>query len=133
MKDILNGRIKGREWYRPFAPVVRKEDVSLYFDISIPVPFMSVIGYVNPGWIEKLPAITHADNSARVQTVSKEQNAFLWELLSEFQKITSVGVLLNTSFNGKGKPMINTISDGLTLLDNTGLDALYAEGWLFET
>lgn len=132
MKDTLNNDVKGREWYRPFAPFVKQSEQHRYFDLSVPAPYMSYIGYVLPEWVGRLPAITHADGTARVQTVTKDQNAFLWDLLDEFEKLTGVGVLLNTSFNGKGEPIISRVSEALAVLDSTRLDAVYADGWLFK-
>ena len=132
MKAILNNRIKGREWYRPFAPVARVEEQTTYFDVTVPVPYMSVIGHVRAEWAAKIPAVTHVDGTARLQTVSEDSNKFLWELIGCFKELTGIGVLLNTSFNGKAKPMITTMSDALKILDETELDAVYSEGWLFE-
>lgn len=131
MKNVLNERVKGREWFRPFAPVVRIEDLREYFDLEVPLPYMSAVGFTRERWRGQLGAITHVDGSARVQTVSCEQNRFLWELLAEMKRLTSVGVLLNTSFNGKGEPMITQLKDALRLLDTTGLEDVYCDGWLF--
>jgi predicted NodU family carbamoyl transferase len=132
MKRKLNEAVKGREWYRPYAPVVRQEDQAEYFEIDGPVPYMSIIGFTRPEWKSRLAAVTHVDGSARLQTVTRQQSPFLWELLGEMKRITGVGVLLNTSFNGRGEPMISEIRDALRLLDETGLDAVYCEGWLFQ-
>lgn len=132
MKAILNNRVKGREWYRPFAPVTRVEEQATYFDVMVPVPYMSVIGHVRNEWTAKIPAVTHVDGTARLQSVSEHSNKFLWELIGCFKALTGIGVLLNTSFNGKATPMITTVSGALKILDETELDAVYAEGWLFE-
>lgn len=132
MKDKLNNDVKGREWYRPFAPFVKSEDQQKYFDLDVPSPYMSYIGYVLPEWIDKLPAITHVDGTARVQSVDEAQNPFLHSLLTAFEKLTGVGVLLNTSFNGRGEPIVTRISEALAILDSTELDAVYSNGWLFE-
>lgn len=130
-RDLLNSKVKFREWYRPFAPIVREEDLTTYFDISTPTPFMSVIAYVKPEWRSKLPGITHVDGSARLQTITREQNEFVWLLLEQYKKMTGVGVLLNTSLNGKGEPIIGSLSDALKLLDSTALDAIFSGCWLF--
>lgn len=130
-RDVLNQEIKQREWYRPFAPVVRAEDQVIYFDIDMPVPYMSVAAKVRSEWIGRLPAVTHIDGTARIQTVTRESNAFLWQLLSEFRELTGTGVLLNTSFNVNGGPMIATLNQGLKILGNSALDAVYCHGWLF--
>jgi carbamoyltransferase len=122
MKDILNSKVKNREWYRPFAPVVRLEDVNKYFEWDSESQWMSFAPIVKEEYREKLPAITHIDNTARVQTVTFQQNPFLYELLSEMDKVTGIGVLLNTSFNVNGKPILTTVKDVFTILKNTQLD-----------
>ena len=132
MKRRLNETVKRREWFRPFAPVVREGEQGIYFDVDRPVPYMSILGYTRPEWRSSLAAITHVDGSARLQTVNREQNPLLWRLLGEMKRVTGIGVLLNTSFNSKGEPMINEISDALRTLDQSGIDAVYCEGWLFE-
>ena len=97
MKDTLNQKVKHREWYRPFAPIVRLEDVSEYFDWEGESRWMTFCPTVKKEWRKKLPSITHVDGTARVQTVTKEQNPWIYELLTKFKEKTGVGVLLNTS------------------------------------
>ena len=111
MKDTLNQKVKHREWYRPFAPIVRLEDVSEYFDWEGESRWMTFCPTVKKEWRKKLPSITHVDGTARVQTVTKEQNPWIYELLTKFKEKTGVGVLLNTSFNVNGKPILNTVRD----------------------
>jgi carbamoyltransferase len=82
---------------------------------------------VKPEWREKLAAVTHVDNTARVQTVTREQNEWLYDLLTEFKSITGVGVLLNTSFNVDGKPILSTIKDAFKILQETQMDGLVLE------
>jgi carbamoyltransferase len=127
MKDILNLKVKKREPFRPFAPVVRLEDVNKYFHWNKESRWMSFCPKVREEYKSKLPSITHVDGTARVQTVTKEQNKFLYDLLTEMEKITGMGVLLNTSFNIAGKPMVSTIKDAMWMLNNTGLDGLIIE------
>ncbi len=127
MKDILNQKVKNREWYRPFAPVVRLEDVDKYFEWNKEARFMSFCPNVKEEWKERLQAITHVDGTARVQTVTKEQNEWLYNLLTEFEKLTGVGVLLNTSFNVAGKPILNTVAEAFDVYKNTRLDGLVIE------
>ena len=131
MKDILNAKVKHREWYRPFAPVVRLEDVSKYFEWSKESRWMSFCPLVKEEWREKLAAITHIDNTARVQTVTREQNEFLYDLLTEFEKVTGIGILLNTSFNVDGKPILSTLADAFTILEKTEMDSLIIENLYF--
>ncbi len=120
MKDTLNSKVKHREFYRPFAPVVRLEDVNKYFEWDKESRWMSFCPKVK---VDNLPSITHVDNTARVQTVTKEQNAFLYELLGH------IPVLLNTSFNVQGKPLVSTYSQALQVLDNTQMDKILLEDY----
>jgi carbamoyltransferase len=129
MKDILNAKVKNREWYRPFAPVVRLEDVSKYFEFEGESRWMSFCPKVKIEWREKLAAITHVDGTARVQTVTKEQNEFLYNLLTEFEELNGVGVLLNTSFNVNGKPILSTYKDAFEIYNKTQLDCLLLEDY----
>lgn len=127
MKDILNDKVKHREWYRPFAPVVRLEDVSKYFNFEGDSRWMSFCPTVKEEWRQKLAAVTHVDNTARVQTVTKEQNEWLYDLLTDFEKESGIGVLLNTSFNVNGKPILSTYKDAFKIFENTQLDCLLLE------
>ena len=127
MQHILNEKVKHREWYRPFAPVVRLEDVSEYFEWEGESRWMTFCPKVKKEWRKKLPSITHVDNTARVQTVTKEQNEWLYNLLTEFKEKTGVGVLLNTSFNVNGKPILNTIRDAFQILSTSQMDGLVIE------
>lgn len=132
MKKILNERVKNREWYRPFAPVCRQEDVSKYFDFEGESRWMSFCPTVKKAWRKKLTAITHVDHTARVQTVTQQQNPWLYELLTIFEKATGIGVLLNTSFNINGKPILSRYSDALEVFDHTKMDRLLLEDFYFE-
>lgn len=127
MKDVLNAKVKDREWYRPFAPLVRLEDVHTYFEFpeGAQSRHMSFIAEVKDEWKEKLPAVTHEDGTGRLQTVTEQQNPFIYELLTKFSQISDHGVLLNTSFNVNGKPILTRLSEALQLLKRTKLDAVY--------
>ena len=129
MKDILNAKVKHREWYRPFAPVVRLEDVNKYFEWDKESRWMSFCPKVREEWREKLAAITHVDGTARVQTVTREQNEFIYDLLTEFENQSGIGVLLNTSFNVDGKPILSTVKDAFTILEKTEMDCLLIEDY----
>jgi len=124
MKDILNFKVKNREWYRPFAPVVRLEDVGKFFEWDGEARWMSFCPTVKEEWRDKLPSITHIDNTARVQTVTREQNEWLYDILTILDKETGVGVLLNTSFNVNGKPILSTVQDAFTIFEKTQMDSL---------
>ncbi len=127
MKDILNNKVKHREWFRPFAPVVKEDRANEFFEMGHGnSPFMSFAQKVRPEW-QKLKAITHIDGTARVQTVSKEQNDFLYALLDEFEKLSGYPVLLNTSLNIKGAPIVTYIEDVIKILHETEIDYVVIE------
>jgi carbamoyltransferase len=127
MKDRLNQRVKFREPFRPFAPMVREEDVGKYFDTDGPHQYMSFSPIVNEAYRGMIPAVVHKDSTARVQTVTKESNRFIYDVLGEFEKLTGVGVLLNTSFNIKGKPILTKIMDALEVMETTEVDGVVVE------
>lgn len=131
MKDTLNHKVKFRESFRPFAPMVKLEEVDKYFNFSGEAAFMSYSPTVKPEWKNKIPAVVHQDDTARVQTVDKNQNPYIHDLLTEFDKLKQ-GVILNTSFNIKGKPILTTIEDALEVLDTTELDGIIVEDYFFE-
>lgn len=128
MKNTLNSKVKNREWYRPFAPVVRLQDVNKYFDWNTESRWMSFCPTVKEEWREKLAAITHVDNTARVQTVTQAQHPWLYYLLTRMEALTGVGVLLNTSFNINGKPILSTIHDAIKLYSESHMDGLIIDG-----
>ena len=132
MKDILNHKVKHREWYRPFAPVVRLEDVSTYFEWEGESRWMSFCPLVKEEWKDKLTAITHVDGTARVQTVTREQNEWLYDLLTKFNEKRGIGVLLNTSFNVNGKPVLSTVEDAFNIFKKTELSRLLIEDYYFK-
>jgi carbamoyltransferase len=132
MKDILNDKVKHREWYRPFAPVVRLEDVSKYFEWEGESRWMSFCPRVKDEWKDKLSAITHVDGTARVQTVTREQNPWLYDLLTAFNEKRGIGVLLNTSFNVDGKPILSTIEDAFKIFRQSKMDNLVIENYYFK-
>lgn len=131
MKDTLNLKVKHREWFRPFAPIVRLEDVSEYFEWEGESRWMNFCPKVKDKYKEKIPAVVHVDGTARVQTVTKEQNELMYNLLTEFKNKTGIGVLLNTSFNVDGKPILSTYRDAFKIFDETQLDRLYLDGYYF--
>jgi len=129
MKDTLNARVKGREYYRPFAPVVRLEDVNKYFEWDRESKWMGYCPAVREEYKDILKAITHIDGTARVQTVTREQNPFLYNLLTIMSYKKGIGVLLNTSFNIAGRPILNSYKDALWVLDNKDMDAVVLEDY----
>jgi carbamoyltransferase len=121
MKDLLNRKVKFREEFRPFAPVVTEEDSTRYFDMDRPSPFMLITVPVKSG---PIPAVTHVDGTARVQTLKNGDNPRLYRLLKEFEKLTGVPVLLNTSLNVKGDPIARTPADAIKCFSRSGMDGL---------
>ena len=131
MKDILNSKVKFREWYRPFAPFCKKEDAHKYFD-SPNFENLEYMSYAPRVKVDTLPSITHIDNTARLQTVTKNSHSHFYELLTEFGKLSETNVLLNTSFNIRGYPILSTIKDALYALENTEMDYVVVEDYLFK-
>lgn len=130
-KERLN-RIKHREWWRPVAPMVAYETVDEVFEERVWSPYMSFAPRLRPGMAAALPAIAHFDGTARVQTVSRDVDPWLHALLMAFKEKSDFAVLCNTSFNTRGRPIINRLDEALELLWATDdLDYLYVDGWLF--
>jgi carbamoyltransferase len=124
MKDHLNNRVKHRQAFRPFAPIVLAERANEIFEGDEESPFMLVAKRVRPEWRSRIPAIVHVDGTARVQTVRQEVNDTLYRLLKEFDAITGVPVLLNTSFNVKGEPIVEAPGHAVDCFLSTGIDYL---------
>jgi len=127
MKEVLNKQIKNREWYRPFAPIVRLEDISVFFEWQDESRWMGFCPKVKPQWTKILSSITHVDGTARVQTVTKDQNELLYNLLTKMKETTGIGVLLNTSFNVNGKPILTSLKDAFHVFHSTCLHGLIVE------
>lgn len=152
MQKRLNLKIKYRESFRPFAPAVLEEDLHEYFDLQQVSPYMLLIGEVKKELRNELPAnyhdlplkeklyyarssmpaITHLDFSARVQTVSRETNPRFHQLITAFKKITGVGVVVNTSYNVRGEPIVNSPEDAYRCFINTEMDYLAVGNFLFD-
>ena len=123
MKDVLNARIKRREPFRPFAPSILLEKTGEYFEKDYPDPFMIKVYPVRPEKRSVIPAVTHVDGSGRLQTVRKEDNPLYWQLIKEFENITGVPVVLNTSFN-ENEPIVCTPAEALDCFLRTKMDVL---------
>lgn len=130
MKDLLNAKVKFREPFRPYAPSVLEEACGRFFESDVPSPYMLRAYRTRPEMLEVLPAITHVDGTARVQTVNRQQNPAYYRLIEEFGRLTGVPCVLNTSFNIRGEPIINTVDEAIKCLMTTGLDALFVEDCL---
>ncbi len=124
-KDIINARVKFREGFRPFAPSVLEDKTGEYFVTDYKSPYMILVYDVLEEKKEVIPAVTHVDGTGRVQSVSKKHNPRYYRLIEEFEKITGVAVVLNTSFNIRGKPICNTPEDAIECFLTTGMDALF--------
>jgi len=129
MKDILNARIKKREWFRPFAPSILLERTGEYFEKDYPEPFMLKVYRVKEDKKKIIPAVTHIDGTGRLQTISKEENSLFWQLIKEFEKITGVPVLLNTSFN-ENEPIVCKPQEAIDCFLRTNMDILVIGNYL---
>jgi predicted NodU family carbamoyl transferase len=130
IKDHINSRIKKREDFRPFAPSVLREDVSTYFQFDGESPYMILVVNVRPEWQDKIPGVVHADGSSRIQTVTACMDHRYYELLGRFKQLTGIGVLLNTSFNQRGMPIVETPLEALDLFFDCDLDYLVIEDYI---
>ena len=128
----INSDIKGREWYRPFAPAVLFEHQSEIFESGFYSPHMLVTTEVKPEWRHKIPSVVHIDNSARHQSVTSENNPKFYELISKFHNRTGIPVLLNTSFNGPSEPIVETPADAIKTLLDRKLDYLVINNFLIK-
>ena len=151
MQKKMNLKIKYREGFRPFAPTVLEEDIQEYFDIDKPSPYMlMVIPVKKERWKElpknynelklydrlyhlrsDIPAVTHIDFSARIQSVNKKTNPKYWELINEFKKITGYGIIVNTSFNVRGEPIVCTPEEAFKCFMRTEMDVLVMGNYYF--
>jgi carbamoyltransferase len=123
-KFWINAFIKGREWFRPIAPFVLEEDVNEYFNFKGRTPFMLFTSFVRDKYKDKFPTIEHVDHSARIQTVSKEDNEFIYNVIRNFKEKTGVGIIANTSFNGKNETMVETLTDAINCFVNNAIHYL---------
>lgn len=131
MKDRINANIKFREEYRPFAPSVLEEYASDYFEDYLPTPYMERVLQIKKSKQQNIPAVTHIDGSGRLQTVSKSLNEHYYNLISAFHQISDVPILLNTSLNVMGKPIVNSISDIASIFSTSGLDIMVIHNTIF--
>jgi len=129
MKEIVNTKIKFREPFRPFAPVVLESETSTYFDLPeperhYPARYMLLVSQIHPNKREDIPAVTHVDGSGRLQALRREWNPRYYRLIEKFGAATGVPVLLNTSFNLRGEPIVTSPDDAIKTFTNSGLDML---------
>jgi len=131
MKDILNRRIKHREIFRPFAPSILEEATSEFFETAHPSPFMTFAYSVRPEKRSVIPAPTHVDGTARLQTVSRTANPLYWKLLRAFGDQTGVPVVLNTSFNDN-EPIVCRPEEALDCFRRTQMDVLVMGNFIIQ-
>ena len=134
IKDKVNAAVKYREHYRPFAPAILKEYAQEYFDIpdGVEVPFMEQVYFVKEEKRKEMPAVVHYDGTGRLQTVRKEHNKLFHDLITEFHKITHLPVLLNTSFNLNGEPIVCSPKDAIRTFYSCGLDYLIMGNYVID-
>lgn len=129
IKDILNSRVKHREWFRPFAPIVLWEKTFEWFDLEVESPYMLFTCPVKQHW--RVPGITHVDGTARVQTLKKEMNSKLYSLIEKLESLTGVPIVLNTSLNVNGQPIVETPEDAYKLFETSDIDAIVINNKMF--
>jgi carbamoyltransferase len=134
MRDLMNQRVKNREDFRPFAPAVTLDAAHRFFEVDEGdeslYAYMLCVAPVRQAFREQLPAVTHVDGSARVQTVTQEDNPRFWAVLKAFEKVSGIPVLLNTSFNVRGQPIVCTPVEALDTFLLANLDALAIEDYV---
>lgn len=136
MQEILNLKVKHREKFRPFAPVVCDDDALKYFDCDKPVPhptdYMLMVYPIKKQWHAKIPSVTHVDGSGRLQTVRRNQNKRYYDTIKRFGKITGIPILINTSFNIRGEPIVCTPHDAYRCMMGTEIDYLVIDKFLIK-
>lgn len=135
MKEIVNKKVKHREPFRPFAGSILLEDVNKFFDMPYKnheTPFMVFVFNINEEKRKSIPSISHVDGTCRPQTVKKQTNKLFYNLIKEFKRITDIPIILNTSFNVKGEPIVCTPQDALNDFKNTYMDYLVINKFLIK-
>lgn len=135
-KELLNEKVKHREKFRPFAPVVCEDDALTYFDCDTPVPeptdYMLMVYPVRKEWHSKIPSVTHVDGSGRLQTIRRFQNYRYYDVIKEFGKLSGIPILINTSFNIRGEPIVCSPYDAYKCMMGTGIDCLVMDKFLIK-
>jgi carbamoyltransferase len=132
MNAKVNNAVKFREWWRPFAPSLKKESAPEYLDSGYDSPFMILTAQVRAEKRNVIPSVTHVDGSARPQTVEKDVNPLYYRLIDEFGKKTGVPVVMNTSFNLRGEAIVNSPTDAIRTFFSSGMDALFLGHFMVE-
>ena len=124
MKDIINEKVKHRQWFRPFAPSILREDVGDWFEKDLDSPYMSFAVKFKKEVVDKVPAVVHFDNTGRLQTVTENDNKWYYNFIKKFKEKTGVPILLNTSFNDR-EPIVETPEHAINCFLGTNIDGLY--------
>ena len=124
MKDIINEKVKHRQWFRPFAPSILRDDVSDWFELDVDSPYMTTVIKFKEEVRDKVPAVVHFDGSARLQTVTENDNKWYYNFIKKFKEKTSVPIVLNTSFNDR-EPIVETPEHAINCFLRTDIDYLY--------
>ncbi len=136
MKNVLNLKVKHREYFRPFAPVICDTDVETFFESDKPLPapayYMQMVWPIKKDKRKLVPAVTHVDGSGRLQVIRRNQNSLYYDVIKEFGKRTKVPILVNTSYNIRGEPIVCTPEQGYVCMMGTGIDAMVAGSFLVE-
>ena len=132
MKELLNSKVKKRESFRPYAPSVLEEKAGEFFELQNPSPFMLLAPQVKEEKKKLIPGVTHIDGTARVQTVSKHTNPKFWQLIKEFENITGIPMVINTSFNLRGEPIVCTPEDVISCFQRSQMDYLVLGNYVIE-
>jgi carbamoyltransferase len=132
MTTKVNNAVKFREWWRPFAPSMLSEVAHEYIESATDSPFMILTAQVRPNKRAVIPAVTHVDGSARPQTVERDVNPLYWRLIHEFGQRTGVPVIMNTSFNLRGEPIVSSPTDAIRPFFSSGMDALVIGNFVVE-
>jgi carbamoyltransferase len=132
MNAKVNNAVKFREWWRPFAPSLKKESADEFLESAVDSPFMILTAQVRPEKRQIIPSVTHVDGSARPQTVEERINPLFWRLVDKFGQRTGVPVIMNTSFNLRGEAIVNTPTDAIRTYFSSGMDALVIGSFLVE-
>lgn len=132
MKDHINHDIKKREWYRPFAPSVLFEEQGNIFDLDVFSPYMLVTANCSKEWKNKIPSVVHIDGTSRYQSVTEDMNESYYNLINTFYKASGIPLVLNTSFNGPGEPIVETPLDAIRSYVKNGLPVLVLENTIIE-
>lgn len=133
-KELLNTKVKHRERFRPFAPVVCKEDCLKYFESDLPIQdptdFMLMVYPIREEWRKKIPSVVHVDGSGRLQTIERNQNPLYYDLIKEFGRLSGIPILINTSFNIRGEPIVCAPHNAYRCMMGTGIDYLVVDRFL---